>query len=208
MAIFKNINEFLEWRELCRDVIEYSQDIMLTSGGFDPLHVGHLRCIQETVKMANNPKKFPSCRRPLVTILVNCDDFLKAKKGYNFMSLEDRMEIVHSIKGVDVVLPWFYTNDDFTVVKAINTIRPKWFTKGGDRTDATNIPEWEICQQVGCEVITGVGGGKIRSSSDLVENADRFNLEAVELQGWAEGYNEAKDNEEALGSRGTTFSYT
>lgn len=194
MAIFKNINDFLEWREICRDVIEYSQDIMLTSGGFDPLHVGHLRCIQETVKMANNPKEFPSSRRPLVTVLVNCDDFLKAKKGYNFMSLEDRMEIIHGIKGVDCVLPWFYTNDDFTVTKAIHIIRPRWFTKGGDRTDATNIPEWEICQQVGCEVITGVGGEKIRSSSDLVEKADRFNLEAVELAGWAEGYTEAKDH--------------
>ena len=98
MAIFKNINDFLEWRDLCEDVIEFPQPIMMTSGGFDPLHVGHLRCIQETVKMANDPKQFPSAYRPLVVVLVNCDDFLKAKKGYNFMSLEDRMEIVHAIK--------------------------------------------------------------------------------------------------------------
>ena len=110
------------------------------------------------------------------------------------MTLEDRMEIIHSIKGVDCVIPWFYTNDDFTVVKAIDLIRPRFFTKGGDRTDKTNIPEWEICQQRKCEVITGVGGKKIRSSSDLVENADRFNLEAVELTGWASGYSEGKDS--------------
>jgi len=206
--IFENITRFLEWRDDCESIIGFQRDIMLTSGGFDPLHVGHLRCLQETAKMASNPVKFPSASKPMVTVLVNCDDFLKAKKGYNFMSLEDRMEIINAIEGVDVVLPWFYTNDDFTVVKAIHTIRPKWFTKGGDRTDATNIPEWEICQQVGCEVITGVGGGKIRSSSDMVERADRFNLEAVELQGWAEGYSEAKDNEKAVGSRGTNFSYT
>lgn len=197
--IFKDIDAFLEWRDICSDVIGYHQAVMLTSGGFDPLHVGHLRCIQETVKMGNNPKKFPSSAKPLVTVIVNCDNFLKAKKGYNFMSLEDRMEIIHAIEGVNCVLPWFYTNDDFTVSKAIHKIRPKWFTKGGDRIDATNIPEWEICQRVGCEVITGVGGKKIRSSSELVERADRFNLEAVELAGWAEGYCEGKDNDKTLG---------
>ena len=206
--IFKSIDEFMEWRDLCHDVIKFHQSIMLTSGGFDPLHVGHLRCIQETVKLANDPKMFPSSAKPLVTVLVNCDDFLKAKKGYAFMPLEDRMEIIHGIEGVDCVLPWFYTNDDFTVTKAIHKIRPKWFTKGGDRTDATNIPEWEICQQVGCKVITGVGGKKIRSSSELVENADRFNLEAVALEGWAEGYSEGKDSNETLGFRKNTYSYT
>ena len=191
--IFENIDSFLEWREICTEVIDYPQPIMMTSGGFDPLHVGHLRCIRETVKMANNPKEFPAAHKPLVTVLVNCDDFLKAKKGYNFMSLEDRMEIIDGIKGVDCVIPWFYKNDDFTVVKAIHKIKPQWFTKGGDRTDATNIPEWEICQQRGCKIVTGVGGDKIRSSSDLVENADRFNLEAVELTSWAEGYSDGKD---------------
>jgi len=192
--IFPHIDKFIDWRDICHDVIEYHQPVILTSGGFDPLHVGHLRCIQETVKLANDPHRFPSANKPLVTILVNCDDFLKAKKGYAFMKLEDRMEIIHAIKGVDCVVPWFYTNDDFTVTKAIHKIRPKWFTKGGDRTDASNIPEWEICQQVGCEIVTGVGGGKIRSSSEMVENADRINIEAVELAGWAEGYAEGKDS--------------
>lgn len=191
--IFENVTRFLEWRDDCDGLLDIRRDIMLTSGGFDPLHVGHLRCIQETVKVANNPKEFPSAYKPLVTVLVNCDDFLKAKKGYSFMKLEDRMEIINAITGVDCVIPWFYENDDFTVVKAIHKIKPRWFTKGGDRTDATNIPEWEICQQRGCKIITGVGGKKIRSSSDLVENADRFNLEAVELTSWAEGYSDGQD---------------
>ena len=79
--IFESVQKFLDWRDLCHDVIEYYQPIMLTSGGFDPLHVGHLRCIQETVKLATDAKKFPSANRPLVTILVNCDNFLKAKRG-------------------------------------------------------------------------------------------------------------------------------
>ena len=192
--IFKNITNFLEWQDDCDDILDFRKDLMVTSGGFDPLHVGHLRCIKETVKMAQDSTMFPKAKRPLVLVIVNCDDFLKAKKGYNFMLLEDRMEIINSIKGVDVVVPWFYTNDDFTVVKAISMLKPKFFTKGGDRTDATNIPEWEICQQVGCKVITGVGGEKIRSSSELIENADRFNLEAVELAGWADGYSNGRES--------------
>ena len=192
--IFNNVTRFLEWRDDCDGILNIRRDIIMTSGGFDPLHIGHLRCIQETVNFAKDPKRFPKACKPLVVILVNCDNFLKAKKGYAFMTLQDRMEIVHGIAGVDCVIPWFYTNDDFTVVKAIDMIKPKYFTKGGDRTDATNIPEWEICQQRGCEIITGVGGGKIRSSSHLVEMADRFNLEAVELAGWAEGYGEGKDS--------------
>jgi len=192
--IFENTTRFLEWRDDCDDMLDYKREIIMTSGGFDPLHVGHLRCIQETVQLARDPKKYPTSMRPLVMVLVNCDDFLNAKKGYNFMCLQDRMEIINAISGVDLVLPWFFKDDDFTVVRAIDMIRPKYFTKGGDRTDATNIPEWEICQQRGCEIVTGVGGGKIRSSSEMVENADRFNLEAVELAGWADGYNEGRDN--------------
>ena len=191
--IFENVKRFIEWRDDTEDY-GFPRDVWLTSGGFDPLHVGHLRCLQETAHLAKDKHRYPSKYPGLVTVLVNCDDFLKAKKGYAFMDLKDRMEIIDGIKGVDVVIPWFYTNDDFTVVKAIDLIRPRFFTKGGDRTDKTNIPEWEICQQRKCEVITGVGGKKIRSSSDLVENADRFNLEAVELTGWASGYSEGKDS--------------
>ena len=46
--IFENVQKFLEWRDICIDTIGHYQPIMMTSGGFDPLHVGHLRCIQET----------------------------------------------------------------------------------------------------------------------------------------------------------------
>ena len=191
--IYENVKRFLEWKD---DIEDYGfpRDIWLTSGGFDPLHVGHLKCLQETVYLANDKYRYPSRYPGLVTVLVNCDDFLRAKKGYVFMSLEDRMEIINSIKGIDAVIPWFYENDNFTVIEAIDQIKPSYFTKGGDRTNNSNIPEWEICHQKGCQIITGVGGDKIRSSSELVEKADRFNLEAVELTGWACGYSEGRDS--------------
>ena len=149
---FENINRFLEWSDDCDDLLNIRRDVWLTSGGFDPLHVGHLRCIQDTIRMAKNPIKYPRALHGLVVVLVNCDDFLRAKKGYVFMKLRDRMEIIDAIKGVDVVVPWFYKNDDFTVIGAIEKIRPKYFTKGGDRTDASNIPEWGICKKTNCEI--------------------------------------------------------
>ena len=74
--IFKSIDEFMEWRDLCHDVIKFHQSIMLTSGGFDPLHVGHLRCIQETVKLANDPKMFPSSAKTSLTVFpINVSPF-------------------------------------------------------------------------------------------------------------------------------------
>ena len=88
------------------------------------------------------------------------------------MPLEERMEIIDSIKGVDFVVPWEAEWPDQTVIGALSILKPSYFTKGGDRFDASTIPEWDICQQIGCEIITGVGaGGKIQSSSELVERA-------------------------------------
>ena len=58
------------------------RSIYMTSGGFDPMHVGHVRCIQETVRMARN------CRmrhlKGLVVVVVNADSFLERKKGYAY----------------------------------------------------------------------------------------------------------------------------
>jgi D-beta-D-heptose 7-phosphate kinase/D-beta-D-heptose 1-phosphate adenosyltransferase len=108
----------------------------------------------------------------LVVVVVNADSFLIRKKGYAFMPLRERMEIVNSIDGVDFVVPWEAEYPDQTVIGALEILEPKYFTKGGDRFDASTIPEWDICQQIGCEIITGVGaGGKIQSSSDLVKRA-------------------------------------
>jgi len=166
----------------------------MTSGGFDPIHIGHVRCIKGTVERAYNKDIHPWQMRGLVVVVVNADTFLERKKGYAFMPLEQRMEIVDAIEGVDFVVPWEAEYPDQTVIGALDILKPQYFTKGGDRFDASTIPEWDICQKIGCEIITGVGGGKIRSSSDMVEKADRFNLEAVELTGWAAGYGEGRDS--------------
>ena len=91
------------------------------------------------------------------------------------MPLQERMEIISSIEGVDFVVPWEAEGTDQTVIRALDILRPTYFTKGGDRFDASTIPEWKICQQIGCEIITGVGaGGKVQSSSELVSRAMKY----------------------------------
>lgn len=146
--------------------------VYMTSGGFDPMHVGHVRCIKGTYNLASNKDIHPWHMQGLVVVVVNADSFLQRKKGYAFMPLEERMEIIDSIAGVDFVVPW-ETDGDQTVCKAIEILKPDYFTKGGDRFDASTIPEWKICQKINCEIITGVGhGGKVQSSSDLVRRAN------------------------------------
>lgn len=123
------------------------------------MHVGHLRCLQESSVIARQHKV------PLV-VIVNGDGFLHRKKGYAFMPESERAEIIAGVSGVDAVVLW----DDGTqfVTGALEILRPIIFTKGGDRDSAANVPEFDLCEQIGCKVMFGVGGGKVQSSSDLV----------------------------------------
>lgn len=142
-------------QELLEKIPNLPRPIVATSGGFDPLHIGHMRCLREASELGGT-----------LIAIVNGDGFLERKKQYKFMPLADRMEIIDGIKGVDIVIPW----DDGTqfVSGAIEQIKPDIFAKGGDRAEPKDIPEWDICEQVGCKVVFNVGGGKIRSSSELV----------------------------------------
>ena len=109
------------------------------------------------------------------------------------MPLAERMEIIQALRGVDHVVAWEAEWPDQTVIGAIRALQPKYFTKGGDRFDASTIPEWEICNRIGCEIITGVGGEKIQSSSDLVDRANEFNNEVSEVLGYAIGMQDGID---------------
>jgi D-beta-D-heptose 7-phosphate kinase/D-beta-D-heptose 1-phosphate adenosyltransferase len=136
--------------------------LVAVSGGFDPLHVGHLRHIQCAALLKGHDG--------LLVVIVNGDGFLKRKKGYVFMPLEERLEMIAAIKGVDFVVPW----DDGTqfVTGAIEVIKPNVFAKGGDRQSEKDVPEYETCVKVGCAVVFGIGGKeKLQSSSELVAKA-------------------------------------
>lgn len=138
--------------------------IVMTSGGFDPLHIGHLECIQESAKIANND---------IFVVVVNGDSFLKAKKGYIFMPEDERASIISAIRGVDYVVI-HEKPGDMTVCEPIEILKPLLFTKGGDRDSFKNVPESEMCMKVGCRVVFNVGGEKIQSSSELVSKAKDY----------------------------------
>ena len=164
--IWNNIHELDSYLQNSNFKINNGK-IYMTSGGFDPMHVGHLRCIQETVKLAAGEKN------SIVVIVVNGDGFLLRKKGYAFMPLQERMEIIAGIEGVDDVTTW--DDGTTTVIGAIEILAPDYFTKGGDRTDTSNVPEFKICQKIGCQILFGIGGEKIQSSSNLVQKMTNQN---------------------------------
>ncbi|MEK7211573.1 MAG: adenylyltransferase/cytidyltransferase family protein [Patescibacteria group bacterium] len=127
--------------------------IVATSGGFDPIHPGHISCILESKKYGDT-----------LAVIVNGDGFLRQKKGKPFQDLATRCAIVSAIQGVDFVIPFEIENDQ-TVIEALRRLRPNVFTKGGDRIDASTIPEWQVCVALGIKIITGVGLSKLWSSS-------------------------------------------
>ena len=131
-----------------------SNKTIVVSGGFDPIHVGHVRMIQEASVFGE------------VIVILNSDDWLIEKKGYTFMPFEERSEILMSIKGVTKVVP---TIDlDNTVCETLRQLKPTYFANGGDRKEG-NVPEENVCKREGIIMLWGVGGGKIQSSSWLVD---------------------------------------
>lgn len=136
--------------------------IVMVSGGFDPVHIGHIRLFQEAKKLGDE-----------LVVLLNNDNWLRLKKGYVFMPEHERKEIIEAFGVVDrVVISSHKENTtDISVVEDIRILRPHIFAKGGDRTYA-NIPEVPICEELGCEMVFNLGeGGKVQSSSELVKQA-------------------------------------
>jgi len=79
--------------------------------------------------------------------------------------------MIDSLKGVDITVMFNPSNrEDITVCEAIESIKPDYFTKGGDRTGIENIPEWPISQKVGIEIVTNVGKDKIISSTQILQD--------------------------------------
>jgi cytidyltransferase-like protein len=136
--------------------------IVCTSGGFDPLHPGHASCLIESKKYGD-----------ALVVVVNGDSFLQRKKGKAFMDIQTRCQVVSCIREVDYVIPFEIENDQ-TVCEALRRIHPHIFTKGGDRTDFTNIPEWQVCQELGIELVSQVGRPKLWSSSDFLKEWGDF----------------------------------
>jgi cytidyltransferase-like protein len=139
-----------------------------TSGGYDPVHPGHLSCLIESKKHCDT-----------LVAVVNGDWFLANKKGKSFQDLKTRCQIISCVRGVDFVIP-FEIENDTTVCKAIEEISPNIFFKGGsDRVDQRTIPEWVLCEKLGIKVMTNMGLDKLWSSSDFLKEWEKFVLKKL-----------------------------
>jgi cytidyltransferase-like protein len=128
------------------------------SGGFDPIHKGHIRMILSAASYGD------------VIVILNSDDWLHKKKGYKFMPWDERAEILRAVRGIVNVVN---TVDDLdkTVCNTLKNLKRDidldYFANGGDRY-ATNTPEMEVCKELGIGLLWNVGGEKVQSSSMLV----------------------------------------
>ena len=135
---------------------------VMVSGGFDPVHAGHIRMIREAAQYGD------------VIIIANSDDWLFNKKGFVFMEWERRVEILNAIKGV--VLVDSVDDSDGTVCKAIRRLKPTYFANGGDR-GKSNTPEQTVCDELGVKLLWGIGGEeKLDSSSELAKKVRDFEI--------------------------------
>ena len=124
---------------------------VVTSGYFDPLHVGHIECLELAKELGDE-----------LIVIVNNDYQAELKKGKSFMSEKDRMKIVSSLKCVDKV--FLSIDKDKSICESLKHLNPDIFAKGGDRTSG-EIPEAAICKEMGIKIIDGLGK-KIGSSSE------------------------------------------
>jgi len=128
---------------------------VMVSGGFDPVHAGHIRMIRAAAEYGE------------VIVVANSDEWLYRKKGFVFMEFERRVEILNAIKGV--ILVDSVDDSDDTVCEAIRRLKPTYFANGGDRR-RSNTPEQSVCEEMGVELLWSIGGDKkLDSSSELVK---------------------------------------
>ena len=136
-------------------------NIILISGGFDPVHSGHIVLIQEASKCGD------------VVVLLNSDKWLRRKKGKEFLPYKEREIIMGSFKKVIDVIS--FNDSDTTCINGIKKAIIKYpnhkikFANGGDRNDKTTPnSETIFCEKNGVETLWSIGGDTKKNSSSLI----------------------------------------
>jgi cytidyltransferase-like protein len=134
-----------------------TQTIVLVTGGFDPLHSGHISYLREAAKLGHH-----------LVVGLNSDEWLTRKKGAPFMPWRERWSILHELWMVTDVIA--FDDSDGSAIDAIRVVKEEWpdhpiiFANGGDRTK-DNIPEM-VFDDV--EFVFGVGGEDKKNSSSWI----------------------------------------
>lgn len=141
--------------------------VVAVSGGFDPLHVGHIRLFYAAKKLGDE-----------LIVILNNDNWFKIKGRHLFMHQEERKEIIEALKPVDRVIltrhkdlkkAYGRSTLEYSVCRELEGLKPDIFANGGDRFKE-DVPEVAICKKIGCKIVFNVGyGGKVQSSSWLLE---------------------------------------
>lgn len=135
-----------------------TEDIVIVTGGFDPLHSGHIAYINEAAKLGR------------VVVGVNSDEWLIRKKGASFMNIDERLEIIRNLKNVMWAIG--FDDSDGTAKDAIRIVREMFntqkiiFANGGDRT-VDNIPEMDF-KDDNLIFKFGIGGEDKKNSSSWI----------------------------------------
>jgi len=131
--------------------------IVLVTGGFDPIHSGHISYINAAKKLGD-----------ILVVGVNSDDWLRRKKGQEFMPSYERINIIQNLKAVDHCI--LFNDTENHAIEAIRNVKLMYpgdhiiFANGGDRT-ADNIPEMS---EPDVEFMFGVGGEDKKNSSSWI----------------------------------------
>lgn len=134
--------------------------VVAVSGGFDPVHIGHIRMFEEARALGDE-----------LVVILNNDNWLLKKKGYVFMDQKERKEILEALRAVDRVVLTKHGPDpeDMSVCAELRELKPDIFANGGDRKQ-DNVPEVAVCAEIGSKMVFNIGhGGKVQSSSWLVD---------------------------------------
>jgi cytidyltransferase-like protein len=127
--------------------------VVAASGYFNPLHKGHVEYLEKARSLGDK-----------LVVIVNSDHQRALKQSKVFMLEDERMAIVSALRCVDEVI--LSIDKDGTVCDTLALVKPDVFAKGGDRF-ASEIPEAKVCQELGIEMVDGLGE-KIQSSSWLL----------------------------------------
>ena len=143
--------------------------ISIVSGGFDPIHPGHIMMMKDCLKFSN-----------YLIVGVNSNKWLINKKGNYFMDIQHRIYVVSSLNVVNETME-FEDDDKGSANNLLIKIRNKYsndkiiFANGGDRSDSSKILEFETAKQYNIDLKFGIGGShKESSSSDLLKRWSEY----------------------------------